>query len=180
MKSTVTSVLLSIGIALAEVSSMSAQIFYPSSQLLKARKAKLIAVGEVIYRGKILASFSTHPGSTWQTVVFKLDEVLKGEEKGKYLRVAFFTEKELGAFTKGDKLILVLDDKSDSGCGENADPIVIKKEGNKTLRTVGNSSAFKEYETSSCYYAYPESVYDASDEELETTRLFLSALKSKN
>lgn len=164
--------------------------FYGASQMVQARKAKLIVAGEVVYRGKLLKTLYTHPGSNWQTIVFKIDKVLKGEEKGTFLRVAFFTEKELGLFSKNERLLLVLDDRFDGGCGENAyRPSIVLEKGekldmtkifSKENRDNGNSKAFRKYESSTCFYAYPETAFEATVEEIETMELFLHALKEKN
>ena len=79
----------------SDLPAVSAQILYPPSQFLQARKAQLIVIGEVLDVGQLSFSFDTHAGSRHQTVVFRRGEALKGSESGEYIRMAVITEKRV-------------------------------------------------------------------------------------
>ena len=154
------------------------------SQILRAQKAKLILVGEVLYLARPTVSMMS-PYGTHQVVVFRVREVLKGTYSAQKVRISV-------GFYFDDRSPLV---EQKSGNAFRLSPAVLKKrtkwivfltdEPRESLKKAGRrfidsceepkpTAEFRRYLTAPCYFADTHAAIPASDEELQSVRSLVS------
>lgn len=140
------------------------------SQILMARKADLIVVAEVVLFAEPISSFAVSGSHIqYNTVVFRVNDVLKGNYSNKLIKVNFgfgfdnndtFSKQD---FKKDNKFILLLEQTNPKR--ECIEPVT--------------SSEFEQYKKMPCYYSWTEAKIRATDEELENIKWFIN-LNKKN
>jgi hypothetical protein len=137
------------------------------SQILMARNAKLIIIGEVEYLAKRPPTITTAAHVDYQTVVYRVHEVLKGTYTEKLMKVGIGVALDNpglpeSIFRKETKFILILERQEDEeDCYEQIW---------ESFAEFKTPPEFKKYEKLPCFHIDREAAIEANDEEVEAIK----------
>ncbi len=128
------------------------------SQVLVARHANLVLIGDIVYMDEAFPMLTTAAHINHQVVVVRVREVLKGRVTGRFVNVRFGfgmdSKLSESVFQKGNRIIILLEQ-----------PI-----SRETCTFLGSTDATNIYSEASCHSAWTNAAWLATDEEVAAVK----------